>query len=301
MNREQKIALIVGFAVVLVVGVLVSDHLSGARNLLLADATEGDSRRIQAAPVAYLPDRERTIPRIASAETIPDPDAAVQPMLGMPQPSPEPFTFTQGGSRQQSPLGDILRGGGDKDGKPDSSENPSWQDSLRDFGEQIARGLDNGVREAAVVERPDARAPNTNRPVEVQPNSPPLRHVVQANESLYKIAKHYLGDGNRWREIASANSGKVGNDGSVRTGVSLVIPGTTNQAAPPARMPQTTPAETPRPIRYTVKKNDSLSEISQRYLGTTKRMEEIIAANRAKINDPDDIRIGMVLTIPAKS
>ena len=303
MNREQKIALIVGFAVVLVVGVLVSDHLSGARNLQLADATEGDAGRIEAAPVAYLPDRDRAIPRIASTD--PDRDAAVQPIISLPESSSEPFTFAQGGSSQQSPLGEVLRAG-EASVEQTPAESPTWKDSLRGFGEQIARGLDNGVREAAVVERPDDRATVSNlpvqaRPVEVEPVAKPVRHVVQANESLYKIAKQYLGDGNRWRELAAANTGKVGKDGSVRTGVSLVIPGATPRATPPVRTPETAPAKTSAPIRYTVKKNDSLSEISQRYLGTTKRMAEIIAANRSQIDDPDDIRIGMVLTIPAKS
>lgn len=302
-NREQKIALIVGFAVVLVVGVLVSDHLSGARNLQLADATEGDAGRIEAAPVAYLPDRDRTVPSIASSDA--EPDAAVQPMISLPEPAPEPFTFAQGGSSEQSPLGEVLRLGGSNDQQP-SAGTTTWKDSLRGLGEQIARGLDNGVREAAVVERTDDRSSisnpaNQTRPVEVEPVAKPVRHVVQANESLYKIAKRYLGDGNRWRELAAANSGKVGKDGSVRTGVSLVIPGATPRATPPSRTPQSAPAKAAAPIRYTVKKNDSLSEISQRYLGTTKRMAEIIAANRSQIDDPDDIRIGMVLTIPAKS
>lgn len=303
MNREQKIALIVGFAVVLVVGVLVSDHLSGARNLQLADATEGDAGRIEAAPIAYLPDRDRNIPSIASSA--PERDAAVQPIISLPEASPEPFTFAQGGSGQQSPLGEVLRAG-DADAEQSPPESPTWKDSLRGLGEQIARGLDNGVREAAVVERADDRSavsglPSQARPVEVEPVAKPLRHVVQANESLYKIAKQYLGDGNRWRELAAANAGKVGKDGSVRTGVSLVIPGASPRATPPARTPETAPAKASAPIRYTVKKNDSLSEISQRYLGTTKRMAEIIAANRSQIDDPDDIRIGMVLTIPAKS
>lgn len=302
-NREQKIALIVGFAVVLVVGVLVSDHLSGARNLQLADATEGDAGRIEAAPIAYLPDRDRSIPRIASPDA--DRDTAVQPIISLPESTPEPFTFVQGGGGDQSPLGEVLSAG-DANDQRSPAESPTWKDSLRGFGEQIARGLDNGVREAAVIERADDRSavsilPSQARPVEVEPVAKQVRHVVQANESLYKIAKRYLGDGNRWRELAAANTGKVGKDGSVRTGVSLVIPGATPRATPPVGTPESAPARTSAPIRYTVQKNDSLSEISQRYLGTTKRMAEIIAANRSQIDDPDDIRIGMVLTIPAKS
>ena len=42
MTREQKLALIIGFSLVLLVGVLVSDHLSGARNAHLADVGSAD-------------------------------------------------------------------------------------------------------------------------------------------------------------------------------------------------------------------------------------------------------------------
>lgn len=310
MNREQKIALIVGFAVVLVVGVLISDHLSGARQLKLADATEGDAGRIEASPIAFLPDRSDERGPLAEgepAETGQTP--VVQPMIGGRTPRPEPYHFAQGGRGDVSPLGKVL------DTLPvpaatDDSETDSWHESVRSFGERIARGLNDGVREAAVVESPSighrpvsvAGEEQIVRPAEPKPAAAPVRHVVQKNESLYKIAKRYFGDGNRWREIAAANTGKVGSDGSVRTGVSLAIPGVVEResAGTPAVTRQEVPARS-GPLKYTVKKNDSLSEISQRYLGTTKRMPEIIAANRGKIDDPDDIRVGMVLTIPARS
>ncbi len=313
MNREQKIALIVGFAVVLVVGVLVSDHLSGARQLQLADATEGDAGRIEAAPIAYLPDRGAESRRLAAesqaeSERVP----AVQPMIGGRSTQAEPYVFAQGGRGEVSPLGKVLDTLPAPVAKNDAASE-SWQDSVRSFGERIARGLDNGVREAVVIDRsgaeeqparPVAREGLT-RPVEVRSVAAPIRHVVKKNESLYKIAKSYLGNGNRWREIAAANTGRVGADGSVRTGVSLVIPGTVAEGTgrkSPTRTPKAAPATTRSgPVKYTVKKNDSLSEIAQRYLGTTKRMPEIIAANRGKIDDPDDIRVGMVLMIPAKS
>ena len=310
-NREQKIALIVGFAVVLVVGVLISDHLSGARHLQLADATEGDAGRVEAAPIAYLPDRMAESRQLAADEPVVSGRVpAVQPMIGGRETQAEPYVFAQGGRGEVSPLGKVL------DTLPvtkaeDDTASDSWQDSVRNFGERIARGLDNGVREAVVIDRP-VRQParpvssaNAVRPVEVQPVVAPVRHVVKKNESLYKIAKSYLGNGNRWREIAAANAGRVGADGSVRSGVTLVIPGTVAEDTgrkSPSRTPKTAPATARSgPVKYTVKKNDSLSEIAQRYLGTTRRMPEIIAANRGKIDDPDDIRVGMVLTIPAKS
>jgi LysM repeat protein len=46
---------------------------------------------------------------------------------------------------------------------------------------------------------------------------------------------------------------------------------------------------------YKVREGDTLSEISQKLLGTVKRMNELITMNSDKIRDADDIRVGMEL------
>ncbi len=199
----------------------------------------------------------------------------------------------------------------------DNPEQPerviTWQDRVRGMSNRMADGLRDGLPVAAEIKQTPAVRQETavpvTRVVEV-PTRQPIRHTVKKNESLYKIAAKYYGDGNRWREIAKANRGRVGAEGGVRTGVTLMIPNAT-EIAPPSRhsAPTTRPAErriaeTPtrsKPTTYTVAKNDSLGEISQRFLGTVKRMGEIVKANADKINDPDDIRVGMVLKIPARS
>jgi nucleoid-associated protein YgaU len=152
-------------------------------------------------------------------------------------------------------------------------------------------------------------------------------HYVKPNESLYKIAEQYYGDGNLWRALAEANKGRVGSDGSVMVNVRLEIPEriggkptrtSSPAAATPSASPRTQPArqpvrETARPAvvasntgaasaarTYTVAKGDTLGEISSKMLGSSKRMNEIIAANRNLIDDANEIRIGMNLKIPAR-
>lgn len=304
MNREQKIALIVGFAVVLVVGVLVSDHLSGARQLEIADATEGDMGRVEPPVVALLPDPVLTsTPARASEEfpSLPDTSYALEADPTQEE-TVRPLRLALGGQGDVSPLGEVLRDLGGDSAAPVLDDQPAWQDRIMDLGQRFAAGVRNGVPEAARVDNPPVTArPEQARPREVEPSR--VRHTVAKDESLFKIAKRYLGDGNRWREIAAANEGKVGDDGSVRAGVTLVIPSASAPApSPQPQTPRARPQDpSPNPVRYTVKKNDSLSEIAQKYLGTVKRMDEIIAANRGLIDDPDDIRVGMVLTIPARS
>ena len=50
---------------------------------------------------------------------------------------------------------------------------------------------------------------------------------------------------------------------------------------------------------YTVVAGDNLSKIAKRFYGNANRWHEIFDANRDQISNPDLIRIGQVLKIPA--
>ena len=63
----------------------------------------------------------------------------------------------------------------------------------------------------------------------------------------------------------------------------------------------TAPAAAPASRTYTVVAGDSLSRIAQRELGDASRWRAIYDANRDKIDDPDLIHPGQVLTMPANS
>lgn len=49
---------------------------------------------------------------------------------------------------------------------------------------------------------------------------------------------------------------------------------------------------------YTVKSGDTLNRIAKRELGSYNRWHEIYQANKDKIKNPDELQVGMVLTIP---
>jgi len=72
-----------------------------------------------------------------------------------------------------------------------------------------------------------------------------------------------------------------------------VKPGTQTQA-----IPQPTPAKASMKT-YTVKSGDTLSEIAKHELGSANKYMEIFNANRDQLTDPDKIKPGQVLKIPA--
>ncbi|HRQ74044.1 MAG TPA: LysM peptidoglycan-binding domain-containing protein [Phycisphaerales bacterium] len=288
MTRENKIALIVGFALVLVVGVLISDHLSRARQLELNDPAGDDPGLLALGPGATLPDSGWTPP---SHVPSPTPTPVVE------APAVEPFVFEQGTGR--TGLGTALA-----QGPASGDDGRSLLDVVKDYGGQIRNG---------VIHLPPAVNHTSQEAKPAAPAESPRVHFVAKGESLFGIAKRYYGDGNQWRRIAEHNRGKVSADGTVREGVRLEIPGVAATGAPetPRTQPQTRPQpreatprapepQRPGPTTYTVRKGDTLGEIAQRTLGSSRRMSDLLAANKGRIDDPDDIRAGMVLTIPAR-
>ena len=51
-------------------------------------------------------------------------------------------------------------------------------------------------------------------------------------------------------------------------------------------------------IEYTVKFGDTLSEISERFLGSQTRFREIYDANKDRMDSPDRLRVGKAIRIP---
>lgn len=69
----------------------------------------------------------------------------------------------------------------------------------------------------------------------------------------------------------------------------------------PEPQPEPEPDPDPAPVgTYTVQAGDSLWRIAQKHLGSGSRWNDIYEANRDTIRDPNFIRIGQVLNIPAR-
>lgn len=295
MTRETKLALILGFAVVMVVGVLVTDHLSLASQAELA-GVDPEARLADASAPVY-----RTLTREELAEQ--------ERMRSFPQVPTAPV----GGAT------DVVSGG---TGGVDRSEG-----RLDGFGRAVRNGIDRIVADppkaAAKTDgldeqkKPEEGAGRSDELVMGEPvgggadderGAEGAVHVVRSGESLWGLADRYYGDGALHGVIASANPGALGPNGDLLLGARLVIPergelrrgGGADPA--PKKAPEKTAPEKPRSSggTYTVVRGDTLGEIASKQLGTVKRMGEILALNADKIDDADDIRVGMVLKMPAK-
>jgi len=280
MTREQKLALIIGFALVLLVGVLVSDHLSGARASQLADV---GAALEESAP-----------PPLPETNPIASPQTEQSRPLGTIAAGPEPATPVE---RRPSDEARAM-----------TSETTS-QSFLRALQQQFestrndaptAAQLDTRNAEPEARELPDAPQPRVADPL-VEDAVAVATHRIEKGDSLWSIAERRYGDGHLAKALGEYNvaRGRLRDPDTIRVGASILIPEprALNQPVLAAKKPTTTRATEPR--TYTVRKGDTLGEIAQRQLGSSKRLQAILAANQSTINDPDDIRVGMVLRLPS--
>lgn len=338
MTRDTKLALVVGFALILAVGVLISDHFasgnrgepedlagSAAQNPVIPlvsanDASRapdrGDSGDVGQGPARrQVADQNRT-PPVSGAGEPPESRSEIA--------NAEPITFWQGvtppPTSGQVTVGDAARGllpherdsimGGSTrlgpDGKPDGKAGPG-----------TSTQQDAKIQTIPLAQLEQTLARNAGRmPSREQPHESGDRwHVVVEGESLWEIADRYYAKGAAWTQIVKANPDRVSDDGVVRIGVRIRLPdpktiGLTGWAGEaPTSAKAISKPQPPKDTRkdrakgdgvrtITVRKGETLGQIAQRELGSASRMEEIVRLNADQIDDADEIRAGMVLRLP---
>ncbi|WP_442803076.1 LysM peptidoglycan-binding domain-containing protein [Streptomyces pseudogriseolus] len=142
-------------------------------------------------------------------------------------------------------------------------------------------------------------------------------HTVQAGESLWSIAEQHLGDGERWRQIATLNEGHTMDGGQVFQSNTFLQPGwqlrmPADHAVADGNRTQMTASTTtddePSVHVVTVDEGDTLSKIAEEELGDSNAWPTVFAASRGKaqpddlpaVTDPDVIYPGQQITVPGQ-
>jgi len=181
------------------------------------------------------------------------------------------------------------------------------RDRVGEAMEQLRRG--NGPTPAVQTDAITMGVPVT-RTNNDRPTGKVRTHIVRQGETLWKIAERYYGTGFVHEDLLAYNRDRIRSTRDLNPGLTLLIPPRHKLDEPP-QPPQ--PPERPdaitsaqnkqsqQPTRtYTVRKGDTLSEISQSQLGTAKRWREILELNAGRLDEPTDIFIGMTLKLPAR-
>lgn len=216
------------------------------------------------------------------ADTSPEPAAEVRP--GPPVVGPEPYAAP----RPAPPIPAAVV----------EATQKTWDAGLSVSvgGEPDEAPVDAGGRAEAVAEGnwPDA-ADEVIEPV-VTIASRPMEYVVRKGDALSTIARKFYGNSN-YKIIAEANN--LTDPNMLKVGMRLTIPLETPISASVTEAPAGVTAPAPGG-GYTVKKNDSLWTIAQAVYGDGTKWQAIFQANRGILKHKDDLKIGQVLTLPAR-
>jgi nucleoid-associated protein YgaU len=244
-TRELKLALIVGFAIVLTVAILVSDHLSKARQATLADVAAVSATRMAAkAPEEPIKSPDELLPAtLPAAMNVTEPtltrgesDSSLFPPSRPTETDP---ALTQFGSSGEPVKAPIVIGQGSAALHTNLLTPVSGDATIARAN--LTEGAPSGNSQTTPIESAAKQSPAgdailqkaTEKAAEKKPETKPTAlpigpnekvHVIAENESLYAIAKRYYGNGNLWRELAAANAGRVSENGAARLGTKIVIP-----------------------------------------------------------------------------
>lgn len=113
-----------------------------------------------------------------------------------------------------------------------------------------------------------------------------VQHRVVSGDDLWTLAERFYGEGRDWRKIATANPTLLsGGPDRLQPGWTLVIPDVASQPGGDV----------------IVRPGDSLSSIAASELGSAARWSELYAANRAQLDDPDELAVGLELSLPQET
>lgn len=237
MTRENKVALVVGFALVLLVGVLISDHLSAARTQesaqLLPPGIEPAGLR--------LTERElMDLQGVAAPPPQPVTQTLAQATLAIETPVPATATVPEPGWRPEpaapapSPAAPIEPPAAEREHQVKPGETLS-EICLRHYGDvslsdELARynglGNPNALRAGHRLRLPATAELGRPARTDMPPPEPESRdtYEVRPGDTLTEIAARLLGSSAKWEQLYEANRGVIDDPDRVRAGTVLRIP-----------------------------------------------------------------------------
>lgn len=254
MTRENKLALVVGFALIVFVGVLVSDHFSAARLDEAANLSQRDgksTRRTYTDGELIDLDRQNIAANTSTPAIRPAVNTAEykQDVLGIAQPAYESKKKTKPNVIR---LPDLQAGSSAIPSRPkqtlpkkayskirtvvvknNESLSKICQREYRDASLATALAEYNGIADPNMVRAGSKlRLPdrsffgNLDKPKRSTAKSKFARYTVKSGETLSEISQKMLKTARRWQELFELNRDVIDDPNNVRAGVTLKIPTT---------------------------------------------------------------------------
>ena len=338
MTRETKIGLLVGLAFIIVIGILLSDHLTsatepqGAQLAQVADsvrngvAVPGAAQAAppitqvappqNVAPQQTVLTKEELAPQPTPVEIVKigGPQNATAPATSAPQPQQPPAAPTAKETSQPEPPITIV------DATPPQSPPANLVDPSKN---PLARVAEAFKEQLVQVGGEQQQQPQLSEPTIAAAALPPgaRQYKAVAGDSVSRLAARFLGSDTKANRdaIVAVNPTLQKNPDIVVMGRTYVIPAAPTASVAPAQLPAQEPAVTtgppvqivqvpaPAPATpapgesfYVVKAGDNLTKIAVEQLGSAAAVPAIMDLNRDALGGKDVIRPNMKLRLPAK-
>jgi nucleoid-associated protein YgaU len=292
MTRETKVGLLVGVAIILLIGIIVSDYLSASKNDKppeLTDFAPGIQQNLVSPNLPFEP--EQGVNNRGFGQQVSNQQGQGQGIITQGP--------TQPGGNQQGPI--ITP----RDPELARQRLIQQQQQQANGGTNPQAGQSQG--QGQQQNQNDAQAEARRRLVEdLQRQRQQIQqviHVVKPGDSVWMIAKKHFGDGEKWRLIQKANPTLVDKHGNVREGARLTIPRVTESPAAPANGARIVAVgnntSSSGAILYTAQEGDSLWSIAKAKLGEGKEYTRILAMNISLLRgNAKNLKAGMKLKLP---
>lgn len=143
-------------------------------------------------------------------------------------------------------------------------------------------------------------------------------HTVAAGESFWTIAKKHYRLGRYSAALAEYNKGRIPQPDKIKPGMKVIIPPVETLEKKYEQLifgasASVSKEEAAAPVKsgffvdangepmYRVGEGDTLSTIAQDHLGRSSRWTQIVQLNPVALKNPDEMKLGMVLRLPANA
>ena len=291
MRRDTQIGIILGIAILVIIGVFLSTRTSD-QNAVIPDLAMSEEVR-QKSEIEEI-DINDIFKKSKEAE--PEEASSVEYTSDEAQVSEKVVKSTQPEEQPEKTLVETP--------EEDTSLEGKWEGVAEEIVEEpeIAEQsviIDDTEITYNIPSAEEAVIPEQEQQTSSYGVSTDTIYKVQSNDSLFKIARKYYGDGEKWNKIFEANNDSMPDPDSLYVGQELLIPDITVEKE--TKQVFQTPVKKKRSVNvdtHTVEAGDTLYRLAEKYYDDPSVWIKIYEANEDTIEDQGLLKKGQILIMP---
>ena len=290
MTRETKVGLLVGMGIILLIGIIVSDHLAIVNEQRPADLMRYASDVQESLGPVKLTHVNSSVPESQA-------ELAIRQRSPMPMPGEvaNSALVISGSTAEVDPQAKRLVVAGSPDPR-DKTTGTTGHVQTPQTAEDVAIFVSKQLKERESTQ--DEYHEPTGSMDRLAKSG--LILTVEAGQTLGELAAKHLGSSKYWPQLLAANRDQMSEPRQLREGMKLRIPTVQIEQSVKrvGHLDRQATGANPK-FHYKVRAGDTLYGIARRRLGNGDRWQQIYEVNKQVLASPSQLRVGQILAIPA--